>query len=541
MRGKSSRSLASVGEKLTCPHCSKSWEPRGFENHQRACKDKAQRARRDAEALRRIAKQERRENRARSSADAPTVTDWGLGASAPVTSREKSPVPESIVFDTNPQAPCEHPGRVDCPLSVDNDCAPTSQLEFDDIRVQFHPHSGLGTKIYHFEDYQRERLQPEPPDPEPWKPFASREDFEFAEAVQQAGMTEEQIKTLLRIISGVADGTSAFSLREYKDLTHAWEKAILNQPSFKKHQITVPHHTGERTYDVYVRNVEELIIKQLQDRNLIQYFQWDARRMSKWKGSYWEDFVESEPVTGSMMWDVQSNIPKDAKPLGIFLYADKNKLSSFGTQQGYPVVMRITNIETHVRHGDGLGGGHVVAFLPVVKEEAGETGKTSFANFKREVWHAAMEKIIEPLIPLSKVGLAVRCADAIRRIFYLFLNILSGVPCFYSEVIGVCVHAQCALYPRTSCSTCPRSGLSEPCNKHKFSLPSTHERVNLMKQPASLVFDLSRTSSGSLPTRTHMRLPLLTICTWTRAELSDTMPLASSKLFWRKSDSCQLR
>ena len=62
----------------------------------------------------------------------------------------------------------------------------------------------------------------------------------------------------------------------------------------------------------------------------------------------------------------QDEIPEGGTPLGIYLYADKSKLSSFGTQQGYPVVMRITNIEANVRHGVGFGGGHVVGFLPLV-------------------------------------------------------------------------------------------------------------------------------------------------------------------------------
>lgn len=64
---------------------------------------------------------------------------------------------------------------------------------------------------------------------------------------------------------------------------------------------------------------------------------------------------------------MQSKIADDEKPLGIYLYADKNKLSSFGTQQGYPVVLRITNMQSHIRNGEGHGGGIVVGFLPIVR------------------------------------------------------------------------------------------------------------------------------------------------------------------------------
>lgn len=37
-----------------------------------------------------------------------------------------------------------------------------------------------------------------------------------------------------------------------------------------------------------------------------------------------------------------------------------------------------------------------------------------------------MEKILEPFIPLSKMGLTTICGDNIQRLFYLFLNILAS-------------------------------------------------------------------------------------------------------------------
>ena len=45
---------------------------------------------------------------------------------------------------------------------------------------------------------------------------------------------------------------------------------------------------------------------------------------------------------------------------------DKNKLLSFGTQKGYPVVMRCANLLVDIWNGDGIGGGRIVVWLPVV-------------------------------------------------------------------------------------------------------------------------------------------------------------------------------
>lgn len=54
--------------------------------------------------------------------------------------------------------------------------------------------------------------------------------------------------------------------------------------------------------------------------------------------------------------------------LPILLYADKTQLSSFGTQKGYPVILRLPNLPSHIRNSDGYGGGQIVGFLPIVSQ-----------------------------------------------------------------------------------------------------------------------------------------------------------------------------
>jgi len=66
-----------------------------------------------------------------------------------------------------------------------------------------------------------------------------------------------------------------------------------------------------------------------------------------------------------MIW-CQSALPEGAKPFGIILYANKTKLSSFGTQMGYPVIARCANLPSNIRNGEGVGGGRVVGWLPIV-------------------------------------------------------------------------------------------------------------------------------------------------------------------------------
>ena len=63
---------------------------------------------------------------------------------------------------------------------------------------------------------------------------------------------------------------------------------------------------------------------------------------------------------------LQSQLPTDGKPLVFILYADKAKLSTFGSQKGYPVIARLANLPTSMRNGESFAGGRVVGWLPVV-------------------------------------------------------------------------------------------------------------------------------------------------------------------------------
>jgi hypothetical protein len=62
----------------------------------------------------------------------------------------------------------------------------------------------------------------------------------------------------------------------------------------------------------------------------------------------------------------KSGLPPGGKPLCFILYADKTKLSSFGTTKGYPVMARLGNLPVDIHNGNGVGGGRVVGWLPIV-------------------------------------------------------------------------------------------------------------------------------------------------------------------------------
>jgi hypothetical protein len=138
---------------------------------------------------------------------------------------------------------------------------------------------------------------------------------------------------------------------------------------------------------------------------------------------------------------LQSCLPDGAKPLFFILYADKTRLSSFGTEKGYPVIARIANLPIDIRNGEGIGGGQVVGWLPIVseisctiyhltsgqvEEDSGETGKTAFVNHKQVVWHRSFFLLLETIILYSETGFHHTCADKICRWLFPILLVLSA-------------------------------------------------------------------------------------------------------------------
>ena len=59
---------------------------------------------------------------------------------------------------------------------------------------------------------------------------------------------------------------------------------------------------------------------------------------------------------------LQSQLPMDRKLLAFILYADKAKLSTFGSQKGYLVIVRLANLPTSMQNGESFAGGRVVGW-----------------------------------------------------------------------------------------------------------------------------------------------------------------------------------
>jgi hypothetical protein len=205
----------------------------------------------------------------------------------------------------------------------------------------------------------------------------------------------------------------------------------------------------------------------VKDPRLAPHFEWDAKRLYKYNAESrsYARFI-NEPVTADDFWKIQvssstihckilefthlsqSKLPPGGKPLAFIIYADKNKLSSFGTQKGYPVIARLANLPLDIINSTGIGGGRVVGWLEVVRtsstsssssclltkllvlkkveENAKDSGKTAFANYKAAVWHKSFEVLLESIREYSHSGHMTHCGDDIWRWLFPLILILTA-------------------------------------------------------------------------------------------------------------------
>ncbi|KAG1875976.1 hypothetical protein C8R48DRAFT_768824 [Suillus tomentosus] len=142
-----------------------------------------------------------------------------------------------------------------------------------------------------------------------------------------------------------------------------------------------------------------------------------------------DEFVRfiDEPWTANAFWNAQSQLLPDPKLLTFILYADKNKLSTFGTVKGYLIIACITNLPVHICNSNTtLGGGRVVGWLPIVAEDQKHTRKKSFVDFKNTAWHKSFYQLLKSIELHSKNGYWFECGDQTWHHLWPLILILSG-------------------------------------------------------------------------------------------------------------------
>lgn len=95
----------------------------------------------------------------------------------------------------------------------------------DDIKTEYHPNSGKGLHIHHFNDFSCSAEQTYTSlEDEPWRPFRCHTDFELVEIAIDASITGNCLDSLIKLIEKVKSGAE-FTLKNAKDVANTWESA----------------------------------------------------------------------------------------------------------------------------------------------------------------------------------------------------------------------------------------------------------------------------------------------------------------------------
>ena len=96
-----------------------------------------------------------------------------------------------------------------------------TSIEGSAIKIEYHPSSGKQSEVVTLEDFVRATPldSTHPIDPEPWAPFRTRQDFEFAELALETGMSKAKVNALIKLFHKcIKMGEESFTLSNYKEM-----------------------------------------------------------------------------------------------------------------------------------------------------------------------------------------------------------------------------------------------------------------------------------------------------------------------------------
>lgn len=194
----------------------------------------------------------------------------------------------------------------------------------DDIKVEYHPSSGIEAKVYPFHGFQRRPMASSEAShsAEPWRPFQSCLEFELAELALEAGLNNHKTDQLIKLCHCCIVGKEKFSFKTHKDIHVKWEAAsvrvtkvvwlfvfinqilIFFEAQFTKEVISVPYDGKTWDFDLHYRDLWGLATDLLGDPHLFPHLTFNAQRLSKFDGDTFIRFVD-EPFTAQDFWNVQ--------------------------------------------------------------------------------------------------------------------------------------------------------------------------------------------------------------------------------------------
>ncbi|KAF8998614.1 hypothetical protein BDQ17DRAFT_1428433 [Cyathus striatus] len=378
--------------------------------------------------------------------------------------------------------------EMDVDIDVHGEDEPERQIAHDNqqefIEIEYHPHSGkhpIRVPIEKYDTMNSETVLQNNIDEiwgesKPWHPFRTAKDLEFAEMCTRLNFSKNTSQEWLDFLKGLNPPNSDVTFSSSSEMNKLIESAAMSSTGFESVKFTVPYKSKNYEYEVLRRPV------------------WD-----------WSDdiiFLEIRKFASGMSHGLETSsgncsLPKETFPVCLLLWSDKGRVSDFGGRKSYSVIARILNLPSGVHNSNGFAGGHIVGWLPIVGDDAENTGKHSWANHHRVVWHDAMFHVLESLVEPATTGEWFECGDEIIR--QLLPSIFIYSLDYEEQSIAT---LNCGVNGEAACPTCeeqttnflsslsggkPRTTSAYACLWNMSSELTVEEREKVYK-PLGLVF-----------------------------------------------------
>ncbi|KAJ7784883.1 hypothetical protein DFH07DRAFT_1054423 [Mycena maculata] len=247
---------------------------------------------------------------------------------------------------------------------------------------------------------------PDGQDPAAWAPFGDRAEFDFAHFhFVQAQSSENDINTVLDIWAA-SDGQAPWK-------THTLRYSGPLPPGQPPKWMT-------QSYELCTRDTRQLMHNQLGTIIFKDYVNFIPYRQFNHSGKR----VWSNLMSGDWAWKQADVIGQDPQTHGsafvpIVAGSDKTTVSvATGHQEYHPVYMSPGVLTGTARraHGNGV---LPAAFLPIPKTSKKHCKKPEYQKFVRQMYHACLTKVFQPLKDAMTTPEVVQCPDRhFHRVIY---------------------------------------------------------------------------------------------------------------------------
>ncbi|KAJ7610408.1 hypothetical protein FB45DRAFT_1121445 [Roridomyces roridus] len=266
--------------------------------------------------------------------------------------------------------------------------------------------------------------------PAAWAPFSDRAEFDFANFhFTEAQSSEKDINTALDIwAASVMKYGATAPWKDAREMYAAIDTIRDGQAPWRTYTLRYsgPLPPGQppkwmtHTYELCTRNTRLLLHNQLsttvfrQHVNLVPYRQFNHAGKR----------VYSNLMSGDWAWKQADEIAEDPQTHGsvfvpVVAGSDKTTVSvGTGHQEFHPVYISPGVLTGTARHAHG-NGVLPAAFLPIPKTSKKHRARPAYQKFVRQMYHACMARVFQPLKAAMTIPEIVQCPDRhFRRVVY---------------------------------------------------------------------------------------------------------------------------